>query len=157
MPDFLNSPPPAATLFFTVNLAQSGSDLLIREIDTLRAAFHRTWLKRPWGFDAIVVLPDKLHAVVSLPPDDLDYATRWRVIKGRFSRQLPKGPRRVARSVWQRRFREHHINNRADYWAHVRYCWQAPVVCGLVERVVDWPYSSFQRDVREGRVRADWG
>lgn len=157
MPFDFHAPQPLTTMFFTVNLAQRGSDLLTREIETLRAVFHRTWLKHPWEFDAIVVLPDRLHAVVSLPLNDMDYATRWRVIKGQFSRHLPRQPRRLARSVWQRGYQQHKISSRADYWAHVRYCWQAPVETGLVEKVVDWEYSSFQRDVRMGRVRSDWG
>ncbi len=163
MPNYKRPRRGGSTIFFTVNLAERGSDLLVSEIDTLRAAFHHTWLDRPWVFEAIVVLPDRLHAVVSLPLGDSDYATRWRLIKARFSRQMPKGPQRVShvarreRGIWQRQFWEHHIRDRADYWAHIRYCWQAPVACGLVERVVDWEYSSFQRDVLAGRVRADWG
>ena len=28
---------------------------------------------------------------------------------------------------------------------------------GLVERVTDWPYSSFQRHLTEGVYTADWG
>nr|WP_323766588.1 transposase [Antarctobacter sp.] len=64
-------------------------------------------------------------------------------------------PSKVAKQdagIWQRRFWEHHIRDEADYAAHVRYCWGNPVKHGFVERAADWPYSSFHRDVRMGRV-----
>ena len=149
---------PGATVFFTVALADRGSDLLIRELPLLRAAFHRTVQERPFRFDAIVILPDHLHMVMSLPPGDADYATRWRIIKARFSRNLPKGRRRLShvkrgeRGVWQRRFWEHHIRDEADYRMHVRYCWDNPVKHGLVRDAREWPYSSVHREVKAGRA-----
>lgn len=162
MSNYLRPKKPGPTIFFSINLAQRGSDLLVREIDLLRAAFRQTLQERPWSFDAIVVLPDRLHTVVSLPEGDANYATRWRIIKARFSRKMPKSEvnvRQVSRrerGIWQRRYWEHHIRNRADYWAHVSYCWEAPVRAGLVQQAADWPYSSFQRDVQAGRVSPDW-
>ncbi len=59
-------------------------------------------------------------------------------------------------AVWQRRFWEHHIRNRADFDAHVRYCWNNPVNHGLVEHPTDWPFSSIHRDIRAGRVDPEW-
>ena len=41
-------------------------------------------------------------------------------------------------------------------WRHVAYCTINPVKHGLVRRVHDWPYSSFQRDVEAGLFPADW-
>jgi len=32
----------------------------------------------------------------------------------------------------------------------------SPVKHGFVERAVDWPYSSIYRDIRAGRVEAEW-
>jgi len=58
--------------------------------------------------------------------------------------------------VWQRRFWEHHIRGPADFERHVRYCWGNPVRHGLVARAADWPWSSLHRDLRAGRVEADW-
>lgn len=51
-------------------------------------------------------------------------------------------------AIWQRRFWEHHIRDKADYWAHVRYCWWNPVKHGFVARPEDWPFSSVHRDGR---------
>lgn len=64
--------------------------------------------------------------------------------------------RKVEVGLWKRRFWEHHVWDRAGFEAHVRYCWGNPVKHGLVERAVDWPYSSIHRDVRLGRVEAEW-
>ena len=52
-----------------------------------------------------------LHAVLTLPDNDSDYSGRWREIKKRFSKSLPKTEfltqtrkRKNERGVWQRRF-----------------------------------------------------
>jgi putative transposase len=39
----------------------------------------------------------------------------------------------------------------------VEYCYINPLKHRLVNRVRDWPYSSFHRDVREGPFPEDWG
>lgn len=68
-----------------------------------------------------------------------------------------RSPSKVAKQeagIWQRRFWEHHIRDRADYEAQVRYCIMNPVKHGLVEAPEDWPYSSVHRDMRAGRWAA---
>lgn len=143
-----------ATIFFTVNLANRQSDLLVREIDTLRQAVRLTREERPFGIEAWVVLPDHIHCIWRLPAGDRAYGTRWRLIKSRFSRPWPKAPTRFShdirqeRGIWQRRFWEHHIRDDADFAAHLRYCWLNPVKHGLVTRPEDWAFSSVHRDTR---------
>ena len=58
--------------------------------------------------------------------------------------------------LWQPRFWEHHIRDRADFNALVQYCWINPVKHGLVERAVDWPYSSIHREIEQGMVEPEW-
>jgi len=112
----------------------------------------KTLSERPFRIDAWVILPDHMHCVWTLPPGDRDYPVRWRLIKSRFSRELPTGPLRAShrarqeRGIWQRRYWEHHIRDDADFAAHVRYCWHNPVKHGLAARPEDWPWSSFHRD-----------
>jgi len=143
-------------VFFTVALQDRGGQLLVDHIQRLREAVALTRAERPFHIDAWVVLPDHLHCVWTLPGGDGDFATRWRLIKSRFSRALPPGPLRPShvarqeRGVWQRRFWEHHIRDDADMAAHVGYCWHNPVKHGLVEKPEDWPYSSVHRDLRAG-------
>jgi putative transposase len=114
--------------------------------------------------DAIVVLPDHLHAIWTLPEGDADFAVRWRLIKSAFSRGMPHGERisvsRAAkneRGFWQRRYWEHTLRDERDLARHMDYIHFNPVKHGLVARVRDWPYSSFHRMVKLGIYPADWG
>jgi len=154
--------------FFTVNLADRGSTLLVDRIDTLRRACCTVLADHPVRIDAMVVLPDHLHAVWTLPPGDDDFSTRWKKIKTAFTKSVTKsvggtwpcGRSKVLkgeRGLWQRRFWEHAIRDQADMNGHIEYCWINPVKHGLVRRVADWPHSSFHRAVRERVVPEDWG
>ena len=154
---------PGGTYFFTVNLERRGDDTLIRHIDDLRRAYAATHCEHPFRTDAIVVLPDHLHAVWTLPPGDADYSERWRKIKARFShmvgrRETPCASKVKKREVglWQRRFWEHTIRDAADYQMHMAYCWSNPVKHGYVRQAADWSHSSIHRDIRLGRVDPQW-
>ena len=142
---------PGASVFFTVNLAERGSNLLLDEIDLLRWAVAKTLRERPVGVDAWVILPDHMHAIWTLPEGDVDFSTRWRLIKARFSRSVPKGQLRDShvlrqeRGVWQRRFWEHHIRNRVEFASLVEHCRVDPVTHGLVSQPEHWRFSSFAR------------
>jgi len=80
--------------FFTVNLAERKRTLLVDHVDTLRQVVRMVKAKHPFRIDAMVILPDHLHAVCTLPVGDWDYPTRWMLIKAGFSRRLPAGERR---------------------------------------------------------------
>ena len=154
---------PGATYFFTANLAARGGDLLVSHSDDLLSAYAATHREHPFRTDAIVVLPDHIHAVWTLPPGDANFSERWRKIKARFSRAIGRRQlrswskvRKRETGVWQRRIWEHAIRDEADFRAHVSYCWGNPVKHGLVARAVDWPHSSIHRDVRLGRVEPVW-
>lgn len=154
---------PGGCWFFTVNLLDRRQSLLVEQVEALRSAVATTRHSYPFGIDAIVVLPNHLHAVWTLRPADADFSTRWRLIKTRFAKTLPKYERfssvrkaRGERGIWQRRFWEHLIRDDADYAKHVEYCYINPVKHGLVTRVRDWPHSSFHRDVRRGIFPEDW-
>jgi putative transposase len=166
MPNYCRARVPGGTFFFTVALEQRGSALLTDRIDTLRAAFARMMQAAPVICDAMVVLPDHLHAVWTLPPGDSDFPERWRRLKYHVSRALdasdrpaslsPSSRRKREVSIWQRRYWEHAIRSEADFHAHVAYCWSNPVRHGLVARPADWPYSSIHREIRAGQVTPDW-
>ena len=153
---------PGATYFFTVTLADRRSSFLIDHVPALRAAFRTCRRERPFRIDAIVVLPDHLHAIFTLPQGDADFSARWRRIKGHFSSHMITSGAFARRhsnddfALWQRRFWEHTIRNEADFARHVDYIHFNPVKHGLVTRVGDWPYSSFHQYVRQGLLPADW-
>lgn len=154
---------PGSTWFFTVNLADRRSRLLVEQIDLLRESFRAVMRRHPWRIDAIVVLPDHLHALCTLPPGDAGYGLRWGLIKAHFSRALmpeeplsPSRHKRRERGIWQRRFWEHRIRDDADFARHVDYIHHNPRKHGHVARVVDWPWSSFHRYVESGTLPRDW-
>src|SRR5690606_21407077 len=64
----------SSDLFFTVNLANRRSDLLVRHVDELRAAMARVKLRHPFSLIAMVVLPGHLHAIWWLPSGGLSDA-----------------------------------------------------------------------------------
>ena len=150
------------TFFFTVTLADRRSRVLVEQIEPLRRAFTSARVERPFAIDAIVILPDHLHAILSLPEGDADFSGRWRRIKGHFSRSLLDASVPLKRSangelaLWQRRFWEHTIRDERDFVRHVDYIHFNPVKHGLVQRVCDWEYSSFHRYVSDGTLPEDW-
>ncbi|MCW8830702.1 MAG: transposase [Gammaproteobacteria bacterium] len=81
------------TYFFTVNLADRKQTLLIDEFEKLRLIINNVKKQHPFQLDAMVVLPEHLHAILTLPVNDNDFAKRWMLIKTGFSRQLPKHER----------------------------------------------------------------
>src|SRR5438876_12376465 len=93
------------SFFFTVNLAERRLRLLTQHIDELRTAFRETRRHHPFAIDAMVVLPDHLHTIWTLPEGDADFATRWRLIKSAFSRSLVPGERVFQEPCCQRRTR----------------------------------------------------
>ena len=154
MPNYRRALIPGGCWFFTVNLLDRRSALLVEHIGELRIAVRETRARMPFRIDAMVILPNHLHAIWTLPDDDMNFAVRWNRIKARFSRAIPPGEsisgsrrKRGERGIWQRRYWEHVIRDERDFAHHVDYCWFNPVKHGLVSRVEDWPYSSFHRDV----------
>jgi putative transposase len=155
---------PGGMYFFTVNLADRRARFLTEHIGALRSAFRYTRARHSFEIDAIVVLPDHLHAVWTLPDGDGDFALRWRLIKSHFSHALPRGEvvsasrsEKGERGIWQRRYWEHTLRDEDDLVRHIDYIHFNPAKHGHVTRVRDWPYSSFHRMVRQGLYPEDWG
>jgi len=164
MPDYRRYRVPGGTYFFTINLLDRHSDLLVRHIEALRESVRRTRIERPFHIDAWVVLPEHIHCVITLPPGDDDFSNRIKAIKIRFVRTLEpdewRSPVRVAkgeRGIWQRRFWEHAIRDDDDYARHLDYVHFNPVKHGHATSVAQWPYSTFHHCVRSGIYPMDWG
>jgi putative transposase len=163
MPDYRRCRIPGATYFFTVNLLDRHSRLLVTHIDLLREAVARARRSRPFYVDAWVVLPDHMHCVWTLPREDADFSGRWRAIKTVFSKSIPPTEhrssvmiRRGERGLWQRRYWEHVIRDDRDYAVHMDYIHFNPVKHGLTEAPGDWPFSTFGRCVSAGLYPTDW-
>jgi putative transposase len=126
MPNYRRAWVPGGCWFFTVNLLDRRSSILTDRIDALREATRWTLQRYPFHIDAFVVLPEHMHTVWSLPEGDADFSTRWRMIKSRFARSIPRQePRsrvreaRGERGIWQRRFWEHLIRDECNYARHI--------------------------------------
>jgi putative transposase len=120
-------------------------------------------MRHPFMLDAMVVLPDHMHAIWTLPPRDADYATRWRLVKAFFSRCIEAGElisksreRKNERGIWQRRYWEHTLRNEHDFERHCDYIHFNPVKHGHARAAVEWPHSSFHRFVKLGIYPANW-
>jgi len=118
--------------------------------------------------DAIVLLPDHLHTIWTLPRSDTNYSTRWAWIKKEFTKawlqaggmeqqQTLGRERDRRRGIWQPKFWEHTIADERDFERHIDYIHYNPVKHGLVSRPRDWPWSSFHRCVRRNLYPLDWG
>ena len=97
---------PGGTYFFTVVTAQRcpifSDD---RSVELLRQAFLHVKKKRPFTVDAMVVLPDHLHCLWTLPTGDSDYPIRWRLIKTWVAKHCDSVRNgRTNRSMWQPRY-----------------------------------------------------
>jgi len=152
------------TYFFTVNLlVRKNNDLLVRHIDLLRRAVASVRKSHPFIIHAWVVLPEHMHCIMELPEGDANFAIRWQLIKLIFSKSIPATEYRTAvqlkhkeRGIWQRRYWEHLIRDQNDFNHHIDYVHINPLKHSLVQRVIDWPYSTFHRCVERGMYSADW-
>jgi putative transposase len=172
---------PGATYFFTVNLANRAIRLIMDFIYILRQSIQQTKQHYPFSIDAIVILPDHIHTIWTLPKYDSDYSKRWMLIKSSFTCQIPtKEFRRKSRilkrdrGIWQRRFWEHCIRDDEDFIRHIDYihypllsflhprhlCIHAlrnPVKYGYVEKASQWEFSSIHRYIQKGILDKECG
>jgi putative transposase len=155
------------TFFFTIVTHNRRAFLCEPEnILLLRQGFKEIIREYPFIIDANVILPDHLHCLWTLPPEDSDFSNRWRLIKSYFSSRCDakyKGKISASRqkkgeqAVWQRRFWEHKIKDEHDFQQHVDYIHYNPVRHGYVKAPKDWQYSSFMLYVERGIYDINWG
>lgn len=155
---------PGSTYFFTVNLLNRQSKLLVDQVDKLRDSFQSTQKSHPFKLDSIVILPDHFHMIMTLPEGDTGFSLRLRLIKAYFSSKIapieyisPSRKMKNERGIWQRRFWEHLIRDDKDYQQHMNYIHYNPVKHNHVKRAADWPYSSIHRHIKSGDLPINWG
>jgi putative transposase len=163
MPDYRRWYAPGATYFFTVVTWQRLPIFNNADARHCLGSVVRECRQR-WPFEnvALVLLPDHLHTIWSLPVGDCAYSRRWAWLKREFTNRWLQAEKsgtiwQRRRAVWQPRFWEHTIRNERDFGNHLDYIHYNPVKHGYVSRPQDWPYSSFQRFVKLGWYDADWG
>ena len=160
MPNYRRADIAGATYFFTVTTCNRQPLLTLGPVrDSLRDAITFVRRNHPFAIDAWVLLPDHIHCIWTLPPDDADFSVRWSIIKRLVSQQCREYSGRTTSasrqkrrelSFWQRRFWEHQIRDESDFEQHVDYIHWNPVKHGYVMLAADWPYSTFHRYRRQG-------
>ncbi|SEO56866.1 REP element-mobilizing transposase RayT [Nitrosovibrio sp. Nv6] len=105
------------SFFFTVVTAKRRPLFAsVEAVDVLRIAFRTARARHPLNLDAIVVLPDHLHCMWSLPAGDADFAICWRLIKTWFTKHCDPVLRiannggitaKREEAIWQHRYWEH--------------------------------------------------
>ncbi len=169
MPNYRRNFVHGATYFFTV-VTYKRKSILTTEL--ARSLLHHAWIevseRFPFNTLAVCLLPDHIHCIWTLPEGDADFPTRWRRIKGLFTRnylvstslEKPDNASRLKRgeaAVWQRRFWEHTIRDEDDLHRLIDYIHFNPLKHGYVSRVVDWPWSTFHRYMHLGYYESEWG
>ena len=168
MPNWKRAFVPGGSYFFTVvthKRAPLFRNSLAREL--LGSVFRRCLIRYPFRLDAIVLLPEHLNAIWTLPPGDSEYPKRWGWIKKEFTKswlnlgghegkQSDGRKRERRRGVWQRKYWEHTLEDAEDYEQHFDYIHNNPVKHGYVRCPVDWQWSSFHRWVRSGVYDKRW-
>lgn len=169
MPNYRRFHIQGATVFITLVTYQRA--LFLTDPDArrcLREAWQLVLSWRTFTTDAICLLPDHLHVLISLPDNDSDYSTRIREIKRIFTRKYqlshpafasrnPSHQEKHEATLWQRRFWEHTIRDEVDYQNHFDYIHYNPVKHGLVDSPCTWQWSSFHRYLAEDIYDVDWG
>ena len=168
MPDYRRAFEPGGTFFSTL-VTEGRAPILCTELarSLLHDCIAECARTRPFVLEGMVLLPDHVHAMLTLPPGDTDFSTRWSFIKARFSHEWiahggveqRRTGSRVAnrrRGVWQRRFWEHVIRDRHDRAIHWDYMHYNPVKHGLATCPHGWPYSTFGKWVGRCAYEADW-
>ncbi len=165
MPNYRRAREVGSTYFFTVVTRERLHVLVLPHVlNALREAFRTVKQAKPFDLDAIVILPDHLHAIWTLPPEDADFSGRWGSIKRHVSKASgiaapnPTHSMRTRGEIgfWQRRFWEHLIRNDDDYARHMDYIHYNPVKHGYAKRAAEWPHSSFHKCVERGIYPMDW-
>lgn len=129
--------------------------ILIENIELLRKSFAVSKQKYDYNIEAIVILPDHFHMIIT-PRCTKEYPYIIRTIKQFFSKHCPKKyyedvEQSMSRHsegykpVWQKRYYEHTIRNERDYKVKLEYIYANPIKHGYVETIDDWKYSSYRR------------
>ena len=168
MPNYRRAKTEGGTYFFTVVTFRRQQILTSPESRrVLRNTIIEVNTDYPFSIKAWVLLPDHIHCIWTLPRGGCNFSKRWGLIKAKFTKKVKNlmhredwmdASRHTHResTIWQRRFWEHRIRDDKDFFRHVDYIHYNPVKHGYVDRVSDWPYSTFHRYVRSGVYPVDW-
>ena len=152
--------------YFITIFTHLRNPILIQNITLLRESFRVSKLKYNYSIDAIVIMPDHLHMIIT-PQCAKEYSHIVRTIKQHFSKYCnPKYYAHLQQSqsrskegylpVWQKKYYEHTLRNAKDFKLHLDYIHFNPVKHNVADSVGNWEYSSFQKYVDLGEYHSRW-
>jgi putative transposase len=167
MPEYRRWRLEGATYFFTIVTHERRSIFAdSRNVELLRQAIALVHQERPFEIEAAVILPDHLHFLWTLPPNDADFSGRISRVKALFTRSFQPRPdrspslsrkRKRESTVWQRRFWERMIRPDEDIRPYLDYIHYNPVKHGHAACPHEWTASSFSKWVAAGVYDQAWG
>jgi len=141
--------------YFLTIVTHRRKPLLVDNIDLLRYAFRLSKKKYDYHIDAIVILPDHLHMILT-PRRSIEYSQIISSIKRSFVYGLDEKIKEEAKTeishekyrrrhagIWQERFYEHTIRDNKDWLEKMEYIQYNPLKHGLVDDPNNWKYTSF--------------
>ena len=137
--------------YYLTIVTHGRNPILVDNIELLRESFRESKRYFKYKIDAIVVLPDHIHMIIT-PEVSNEYPRIIKSIKYYFSKhckieeeieQSSSRYRRKYRPIWQKRFYEHAIRDEKDYLRCLEYIRNNPIKHDYVENEKDWKYSSF--------------
>ena len=154
------------TKIFITAVTSKRRHILINNIEILRNAFKQAKVKIKFDIDAIVILPEHFHMIIS-PENIKEYPEIIRKIKSSFSREIDiddiedyelskSRKNKKEKDIWQRRYWEHTIQNEIELNKLTDYIHYNPVKHGYVKTVKEWQYSSFLKYVKQGLYEENW-
>jgi len=151
--------------YYLTVVTQNRKSILIDNIELLRDSFRRSKRRYDYVINAIVILPDHMHMIIT-PKNPKEYSKIIAHIKRSFTYGLDKKEKDNARwnltassyrrnlsGVWQKRFYEHTIRDEKDYCNILDYIYNNPIKHGLVENIEDWKYRSRRVFSHENTVK----
>ena len=143
--------------YFITIVTQGRQPILIDNIALLRDSFKRSKQRYNYHIDAIIILPDHMHMIIT-PKNSHDYPKIITHIKRSFVYGLDKNLKEEAKlkltsssyhrklsGIWQKRFYEHTIRGEKDWLEKMDYIQHNAVKHGHVDNWETWEYSSFTK------------
>ena len=141
--------------YFITMTTHGRNPILIDNIELLRESFRVSKLNYEYDINAIVILPDHIHMVITLE-NARNYPKIIKSIKQYFSKRCPSHyythyTQSKSRNkegyfpIWQKRYFEHTIRDEQDFQNILEYMYLNPQKHGFIEDAKKWKYSSFYK------------
>jgi len=134
--------------YYLTMVTHGRKPILIDNIDLLRQSVRESKKYFSYTIDAIVVLPDHIHMILT-PDNVMEYPKIVKSIKYNFSKhfnaeveQSYSRYKRKIKPVWQKRYYEHTIRDEKDYLRCIEYMKDNPLKHQYIKNGETWQYSS---------------